>query len=189
MKEGGKIQGCILSVIILLMCGGLVAETKPPENLDALQEVYSLNEGALAKLYQNGFIVLKDIENPYLSEVYMNLFFKEDVSVFITSDVMLQIFHNIHDEMLKNIEKEYLHEYILNMVEGLQERSEDDYTSASADLIHVKEAARRNVLFFSVARKLLDESAPVPEYVEKEVNDYVKKIMEHAVTEFYPGDD
>jgi len=155
----------------------------------AIEEVYPLDADAEEKLAANGFVVLKDHERENISECYMEFFDESDVSVFVTTDALLHIFHVVHDDMLKEIEKEHLYNLTELLVQGIQEKSTGEYQNTSSDLTHVKEAARRNVVFATVACKLLNETYPVPEYAEENVTEYVQKILDHSTTEFYPGDD
>jgi len=160
-----------------------------PVNMDAIEEVYPLDSAAKEKLFENGFVVLKNQEHDYISDCYWSLFGKHEVSVFVTSDAMLHIFHVVHDDMLKDIEKQYLYNSTERLVQDMQKKSREEYQNTSSHLIHVKEAVRRNVVFFTVACKLLNDTYPVPDYAEENVTEYVQKILNHSVAEFYPGDD
>jgi len=160
-----------------------------PVNMDAIEEIYPLDSAAKNKLFTNGFVVLKDYGYENISECYWGLFDKHAVSVFVTSDVFLHLFHVVHDNMLKDIEQEYLYNFTELLVQNLQQESMVIYDTISPLLPHVYEAARRNVVFFTVACVLLNDSSAVPSYVYTNVTDYVDKILDHSVTEFYPGDD
>ncbi|RLB66156.1 MAG: hypothetical protein DRH04_09785 [Deltaproteobacteria bacterium] len=165
------------------------SEIPYPANMDAIEEIYPLDATAKEKLFENGFVVLKDHEHGNISDCYWGLFGESDVSVFITTDALLHIFHVVHDDMLKEIEKEHLYNSTELLVQGMQKKSMDEYQKTSSDLTHVKEAARRNVVFATVACKLLNNSYPVPDCAENNVTEYVQKVLDHNTTEFYPGDD
>ena len=165
-----------------------VGDLGTPINMDAVESVYPISGEAWEKLSQNGFVVLKATED-YISDCYWQLFGRHEVSVFITSDALLHIFHVVHDNMLKTIEKEHLTNFVKDLVVSLQEKSIVRYEEIDSNLSHVKEAARRNIIFFSVALKLLEVDCSVPGVVKEEVEEYVEKILNHTVTEFYPGDD
>ena len=160
-----------------------------PANMDAIEGIYPLDAAAKEKLFENGFVVLKDHEHGNISDCYWGLFDESNVSVFITTDALLHIFHVVHDDMLKEIEKEHLYNSTELLVQDIQKMSMGEYQNTSPDLAHVKEASRRNVVFATVACKLLNDSYPVPDYVEENVTEYVRKILDHNTTEFYPGDD
>jgi hypothetical protein len=193
-KPGLKTLAILLA--IAMITGGTAAaasancsEMPHPANMGAIEEIYPLDDCAKEKLFKNGFVVLKDHEHGNISDCYWGLFGESNVSVFITTDALLHIFHVVHDDMLKEIEKEHLYNSTELLVQDMQKKSMDEYQNTSSDLTHVKEAARRNAVFFTVACKLLNETYPVPDYAEENVTEYVQKILDHNTTEFYPGDD
>ena len=99
--------------------------------MDAIEEVYPLDTAAKEKLFENGFVVLKDHEHGKISDCYWRLFREQDVSVFITSDAMLHIFHVVQGDMLRDIEKQHLYSFTEVLVEDMQRRSMDEYQSIS----------------------------------------------------------
>lgn len=165
------------------------AEVSYPVNMDAIEEVYPMDSGAKERLFEDGFVVLKNHEHDTISDCYWSLFERHNVSVFVTSDAMLHIFHVVHDDMLKDIEKQHLYNSTELLVQDMQRKSMDEYQNTSSNLTYIKEAARRNVVFFTVACKLLNDTYPVPGYAEENVTEYVQKILNHSDVEFYPGDD
>ena len=130
-----------------------------PINMDAVEEVYPLDLAAKHKLFNNGFVVLKDHEHGNISDCYDNLYYRRNVSVFITTDALLHVFHVVHDDMLKDIEKQCLYNNARILMQDMQRKSMDEYQNTSSNLTHVKEAARRNVVYFSVALQLLQTPA------------------------------
>jgi len=158
-------------------------------NLNTIEQTYPLDPEARDKLNTNGFVVLDEYKHGYISDCYFKWCFEPDVSVFITSDAMLHIFHVVHDNMLKDIEKQHLYNSTELLVNDLQKKSMEEYDNTSYDLVHVKEAARRNVVFFTVASRLLNGTYSIPDYAQDNVTEYVDKIIDHNAVEFYPGDD
>ncbi|MDY6862524.1 MAG: DUF3160 domain-containing protein [Thermodesulfobacteriota bacterium] len=179
-----------LFLIIFIACintsAGVVEKIGIPENLEALEGIYSLEEPAKKKLFEQGFVVLEDEDESFISDAYSKIAYK-GVSVFITTDAMLNIFHVVHDDLLMTMEKEHLFDLLFSLVMDITGKAEDFHDTVS--LPDLKEAAWENVLIFSVAARLLDESYPIASYVEDEANAYIQKIINHNVTEFYPGDD
>lgn len=99
------------------------------------------------------------------------------IPVFVTVDAMLHVFHEQFDYILKTIEKEQLLSDITALTDAVLIGSVDDYTTAvNAD---VKEAARCNVAYFAVAKKLLDDSYVPPAYVQALVNSELSLINSH----------
>ncbi|MEA1991813.1 MAG: DUF3160 domain-containing protein [Thermodesulfobacteriota bacterium] len=194
MKNRPGLEALIIVFILTMVAaataiGVASANGSYPANMDAIEEIYPLDDAAKKKLFENGFVVLKDHEHGNISDCYWGLFGRSNVSVFITTDALLHIFHVVHDDMLKEIEKEHLYNSTELLVQNMQKRSMDEYQNTTPDLAYVKEAARRNVVFATVACKLLNGTYPVPEYAEENVTEYVQKILDHNTTEFYPGDD
>jgi len=190
----------ITVVSALIIVGGLcgISDTRAaasnasvpyPVNMDAIEEVYPLDSAAKEKLLSNGFIVLEDYKYDDIAGCYLSLLDKYDVSVFLTPDAMLHVFHVIHDAMLQDVERQYLYDSLELLLQDMQEASVSMYEDTPPELAYVKEAARRNVIFFTVACKLLDDTYLVPDYAEDDVTEYVGKILNHSLTEYYPGDD
>ena len=88
--------------------------------MDAVEDAYPLDVEAKEKLFANGFVVLNDYECGNISDCYWNLFGQRGVHVFITSDALLHIFHVVHDNTLKDIEKQFLYNSTEQLVQDLQ---------------------------------------------------------------------
>ncbi|WP_440955306.1 DUF3160 domain-containing protein [Methanosarcina sp. Mfa9] len=124
-----------------------------------------LNAQALEKLKTNGFVV---IENPYnsgeedITGMYSSLE-KEGVPIFITTDSLLHLYHIQFDETLRRIEEQEFYGLLWEIDRTLLNASVAEYNNASSSE-EVKEAARRNAAYFSVALSLLQ---PKPEQVRQ----------------------
>jgi hypothetical protein len=161
-----------------------------PTNLRAVAAIYPLSRGAEARLRTDGFVVLTGQDVDRLSSAYFGLFTREEVSVFITTDAALHLFHNVFDDLLAEVEREYLYEDVEWLVQQLYTASAARYETILEGTQPLgKQAARHDVLIFAVAARLLDDHFVLPEYVEPEASQYVQKVLEHTETEFYPGDD
>ena len=146
---------------------------KPSEicNYSAFLNKIHLDEDAKKALLKKGFVVIdppKEIADKELS-LYIasggllkgeNDFFpfysaleEKDVPIYITPDTLLHYYHILFDVMLMNMESGVFYDYVWNISKQLLSDSMDEYKNAtSADL---KEAAKRNVEFLSVALNLL----------------------------------
>jgi len=130
---------------------------------------------------RNGFVVV-DARAPWgemyndMVDPYLEL---EDKGIpcFVTSDSLLHIYHVQFDGILKCVEENEFFGDLVVMSNALLEESLAQYESFSEDL---KEAARRNVAFFTVAMKLLGEEVSVPDFVSSEVGYELSRIDEHA---------
>ncbi|WP_440955307.1 DUF3160 domain-containing protein [Methanosarcina sp. Mfa9] len=124
-----------------------------------------LDAQALEKLKTNGFVVIK---NPYnsgeedITGMY-SILKKEEVPIFITTDSLLHLYHIQFDETLRQIEEQEFYGLLWEIDRDLLNASVAEYNNASSSE-EVKEAARRNAAYFSVALSLLQ---PKPEQVRK----------------------
>lgn len=150
-------------------------------NAEPIDLLFALDENAKEAIQRNGFIVLdaKDpTGKPYqdMVEPYVDLT-RESVPVFVTSDSMLHLYHVQFDEILKCVEENEFFPKVVTMSESLLAESLGQYDSFSGDL---KEAARRNVAYFTIAMKLLGGNPTIPAYVTEEVTYELDKIAGHA---------
>jgi len=79
--------------------------------------------------------------------------------IFVTADSLLHLYHIQFDETLKAVEEEEFFDALLELTQGMLEDTEQQVGQYAGDL---DEAAFRNVVYFSVALKLLDPAAEVP---------------------------
>ncbi len=119
-------------------------------NYDDFSGKIQLNSGALDLLNNNGFVVIK---NPFyektesITSPYETLKDRE-IPIFITTDSLLHLYHIQFDETLRQIEEKEFYDAIWEIDKKLLEESIEDYNSAAGEL---KEAAKNNVAYFSVA--------------------------------------
>ncbi|MBN2542074.1 DUF3160 domain-containing protein [bacterium] len=145
-------------------------------NLEKIQGRFLSNTEYIEALKQNGFVVIDggridDITAPYTS------LRNQDIPIYITADTPLHLFHIQFDETLKDIEEHYFYPDIVAATRFLLDASEKDYKAFKGDL---KEAAKRNVAYFSVALKQFDPEASTPSYVDDWVEWECEKIEQHA---------
>jgi len=115
----------------------------------------------------NGFAVVPWSENEDdIVEVYNDLK-DRDIPIFITSDSLLHLYHIQFDETLKGIEQREFYGDIVELTQSLLAESKRQYNIFTGDL---KEAAKRNVAFFSVALRVLcrDINETIEEDAEEE---------------------
>jgi hypothetical protein len=162
---------------------------KLPANLSAVEAIYPLSVAAKARLRADGLVALPSQDVERLSEAYMRLFDEEQVSVFITTDVALHLFHNVFDDLLAEVETAYLYDDVEWLVQQLYTASAASYEAITGTQSLCKAAAWHDVMVFAVAARLLDDGFVLPDYVEPDASQYVQKVLDHTATEFYPGDD
>jgi hypothetical protein len=141
----------------------------PLENLKGTERV-ALSRPVQELLEQYGFAVRpgdeKEIYDVYISAK------KRNQNVFVTADVVLHTCHIFFDYLLRILEIEKLFDRVEQLTDLMIDLSKAQYKEAEDGT--VKESARLNVGFFSVAKKIL-----IPEYrvghgleelVEKEIS-------------------
>ncbi len=138
-------------------------------NLGKVESEFGLNESQKQLLEKNGFVVIPwhgdDIVQPYKTLK------EQEIPIFVTSDTLLHLYHIQFNEILKRLEEEEFFDELIDTSLAMMERAEQDYESfADADL---KEAARRNVAYFTVALKLLQ--TPTGGYDEAKVKQEIEK--------------
>ncbi|RCV65595.1 Protein of unknown function (DUF3160) [Methanophagales archaeon] len=131
-------------------------------NINRINSNLRLGEDSEGKLASNGFVIIPwrgdDIIEPYKT-------MKEDgIPIFVTSDTLLHLYHIQFNEILKDIEEAEFFDALLDMTLAMQAKSKANYETFTDT--ELKESARRNVAYFSVALLLLQ--APTAGYDEEE---------------------
>ncbi len=131
-------------------------------------------------LLGQGFAVAH-IDRPYLFT--MVSFYKQlrdqQIPILITSDSLLHLYHVQFDETLLELEGRQFYGDLLAMSQAMLSESRAGYEKYTGDL---KEAARRNEAFFTIALKLLNptDTSTVSSYVEEEVKAVLSRIQAHS---------
>jgi len=150
-------------------------------NVELVTRALHLDDNATEAIERNGFVVVEattpwgemydDVVDPYLD------LDQRGMPIFVTSDSLLHLYHIQFDEILKCVEENEFFASMVLMSDALLDESLAQYDSFSDDL---KEAARRNVAYFTVAMKLLDEEVIVPDFVSAEVSGELERIEAHS---------
>jgi hypothetical protein len=127
-------------------------------------------------LKKNGFVVVSGAKSDDITSFYKNLI-GENITIYVTADTPLHLFHILFDETLKEIEESSFYPDVLKVTGALLDASKEDYKNFNGDL---KEAAKRNVAYFSVAMKLFDPDFSPPDYVKKWVEWEIGEIEKHS---------
>ncbi len=157
-----------ISIIGISMGGGEAVEqdasdSKLPLSIDDIDnyETFTsrvpLGPEALERLEENRFVVVTDPFSPNRDEITSTykILKNLEVPIFVSSDSLLHVYHIQFDETLREIEEDHFYDDLWMISEAMLAKSEADYEASSGE---AKEAARRNVAFFSVALSLLSPS-------------------------------
>lgn len=128
-------------------------------NIENLWQFYALrdNQEIAAKLAKNGFVVCGSAGTEFF-EIYENNRY-EMVPNFVTVDSLMHTYHLYFAYLLKNIEKSYLSDSVAALGRRMLDDSVAQYERLKGS--EWESAARRNVAFFTVGAKLLDDSTAV----------------------------
>jgi tetratricopeptide (TPR) repeat protein len=174
--------GCVLAG---LGTRGMASDFPMPTNIAHLRAQHGLDEAACATLRERGFVVLGDRSVRGLHEAYPKD--PRDHHVFVTTDALLQLWHDLYLETLKAAE-------LRGMAPNLSRAVGSLARGALAELQRARDARSRlalrdAALILCVADRLLGGSAKPPPDLRAQVDALVAKVMAHRDREAYPGDD
>ncbi|MFZ0405896.1 MAG: DUF3160 domain-containing protein, partial [Nitrososphaeraceae archaeon] len=150
---------------------GLPLDTNHIHNFNDNVSAFQLTEPEKNMLIKNGFAVIRHPTLQYKS-TYV---FPSDISkvyekvrmygapIVVTSDSLLHVLHMTLDSILKTMEEELLFDKVLKLTKMFLSESTaifNIYTNSD-----LREAARRNIAYFTVALKLLTNEEEIPQYV------------------------
>ena len=134
------------------------------------------------KLAQNGFVVAGDAGNEFFEIYEINRY--ELIPNFVTVDSLMHTYHLYFSYLLKNIERDYLYGSLVKLSDKMLENSLVQYEALKGS--EWESAAKRNVAFFTIGMKLLDDSTEVnpdvADVVQSEL-DKIKNAKEVAISE------
>lgn len=142
-------------------------------NVDNLWQFY-LQDDIVDKLSQNGFVVCGDAGREFFEIYEMNRY--ELRPNFVTVDSLMHTYHLYFSYLLKNTEKDYLIEDITNLSRLMLTHSIEQYDRLKES--EWESAAARNVAFFTVGTKLLDDNTEVKDYVAETVENELNSIKQ-----------
>ncbi|RLG31260.1 dTDP-glucose 4,6-dehydratase [Methanosarcinales archaeon] len=146
----------------------LPLQTNQISNYEPFSREIQLSDDALSLLEKNGFVVIdnpfdrteEDIVQPY------KMLADDEIPIFVTTDSLLHLYHIQFDETLRQIEEREFYDLVWEISEQLLNSSMESYKNSDGDL---KEAARRDVAYFSVGLSLLK---PKPDQVCQSENEW-----------------
>ena len=131
-------------------------------------------KGMIAK---NGFAVTPTNYIQMFQLYENNQYERPRYPAFITTDSMLHTYHIFYDYTLRKVESNKLFGAAVDLTRIMLAAAQQDLKEASSP--ELKDAARRNVAYFAVARKLLTGTAP-PAEVKGMAGTDLKLIDDHA---------
>ena len=142
---------------------------KDLSNVDNLWQFY-LDDEMKDMIARNGFVIREEAGKEFFERYELNRY--ELMPNFVTVDSLMHTYHVYFAYLLKNIEKNYLADSVKQLGIKMLEDSKEQYDELKGS--EWEGAAVRNVAFFTVGAKLLDDSI--------NVEDYVSDIVESEIT-------
>ncbi|MDE6517584.1 MAG: DUF3160 domain-containing protein [Acetatifactor sp.] len=143
-------------------------------NVDNLWQFY-LADGMADKLARNGFVVCGGAGGEFFEVYEENRYML--LPSFVTVDSMMHTYHLYFSHLLKNVEKEFLMDSLMQLGGQMLKDSASQYEQLRGT--EWESAARRNLAFFTVGAKLLDDDVAIEEDVEEIVR-YELDNISHA---------
>lgn len=143
-------------------------------NIDNLEQFYISEEDPefVQKLVQNGFVVAGSAGNEFFQIYEDNRY--ELIPNFVTVDSLMHTYHLYFSYLLKNIERNHLYDSLVRLSDKMLENSLAQYEVLKGS--EWESAAKRNVAFFTIGMKLLDDSTEVNPDVADVVQSELGKI-------------
>jgi hypothetical protein len=133
-----------------------------------------LTDEQRALLEENGFVVMPS-RVAQIYEIYKAA--KErSIPIFVTTDALLHTYHILYDYTLRSAEIQHFVNDLQGLNATMREVAEEQYSTAPGE---VREAARRNLAFFSVASVLLEPGTQIAADVADDVNAELNLIAAH----------
>ena len=133
---------------------------------------FYITPGMQEKLVQNGFVVTDSAGNEFFDIYETNRYAM--IPNFITVDSLMHTYHLCFDHLLEDVERQYLSEKLRELGIRMADGSRAQYEALSGS--EWEEAAKRNMVFFSVGGKLLDDSFLADGAVGAAVSEELSKI-------------
>ena len=130
-------------------------------------------------LVRNGFVVIPSSSFSGMAEAY-EAFKDRGLPIFVTTDALLHTAHLFFDYLLRAVEISALRSQLAALTETLLAASARDFAQAPDP--QVKEAARRNLAYFSLGARLLDPAHSTPPEVADLVRAELKLFEERPNT-------
>lgn len=143
-------------------------------NVDNLWQFWSFQQGGelVDKFVQNGFVVYGSAGSEFFEIYETNRYGMEPN--FVTVDSLMHTYHLYFAHLLKNVEKKYLSDNVLMLSRKMLDDSISQYEQLKGS--EWEGAAKRNVAFFTVGAKLLDDSTAVKGDVKEIVQGELDRI-------------
>ncbi|MDD2480318.1 MAG: DUF3160 domain-containing protein, partial [Victivallaceae bacterium] len=143
---------------------------------------FTFSDAAKNLLIKNAFVVKPSYNNEFFPLYESNRY--SYTPSFVTTDSMLHNYHLMFDFLLKQLEEQKLAAELKQLNANMLSESLNQYNNLKGT--EWENAAKRNVGFFAVGSRLLDQSVNIPSVVANEVNQELALIETHQGIEKSP---
>lgn len=155
-------------------------ESKPNESFSNVENLSDFKwviseEDNKKKLSQNGFIVFNSWEDEFFPLYESNRY--GFTPSFVTTDSIIHSYHLLFNSLLEKLEKNKLDQITKELTAEMVKTSQNNYDRLKGT--NFENAAKRNIAFFAVAARLLDDNFQIPDLVKDPVEAELKLIANH----------
>ena len=143
-------------------------------NIANLDDYPTLPSYVTSMIQSNGFAVIPQSGYNQIHEILIENDYRS-IPSFVSSDAVLHAYHVLYDMALREIEVYSFWNLLGNLTAALLDVSFSQYQAAPPG--RWQDAALRNLMFFSVAMKLLDDDWTIPPTFPSEVEPAVANVL------------
>lgn len=136
---------------------------------------FEMSDAAKKLLEENAFVVTPGTSKEFFQLYDANRY--ENIPSFITTDSMLHTYHLIFALSLKQLEQNTMIPELKKLNKSMLAISQAQYEDLKGT--NLESAVKRNIAFYTVASKLLDNNVRVPDLVKEEVEKELALIEKH----------
>lgn len=147
-------------------------------NIENLKQFGEFSKEQLDLLVKNNFVV-NPTKEEQLFYIYEDNEYKK-IPSFITTDLVLQVYHIFYDYTLRTLESERLLAILEELTDKMLKNSLEIYNEITNDI--VKKAQLKNIAYFAIPQLALEKDLPegVPEKAKDLAYKELEKIMTHS---------
>jgi hypothetical protein len=144
---------------------------KDLSNIENIDRFSGFTKEQISMLTKNGFVVLPD-KNTRMFYVYDNNEYN-GVPNFITSDSVLHLYHQFYDKSLMSVESGFLYEDLNLLTKQMLDKSIQLLGQLQDE--DLKDIQKNNVIYFLVARMLMQQNSDITVEVADNIYDMAKQ--------------
>ncbi len=150
----------------------ILQHEKIAQDFSNVRNPFLLSKSLIEHLVKDGFVVSNGVDKEFFS-LYEKARYDNE-PIFVTSDSLLHSYHLMFDKTLRVAEESHFIPLLRDLNQALLQNSLKTYDQFKDT--DWRDAAMRNVAYFSVASRLLDAGVEIPDYVKEIVETELAQI-------------